>query len=60
MVAGVVVHLAAAGLGEREVDGVAEALEEARDGDPGPGKERVVVTGDEEGDAQGRSPVGGR
>jgi hypothetical protein len=44
-------------LGEREVDGVAEALKEARDGDPSLGKERVVVTGDEEGDAQGRSPV---
>jgi len=47
------VHLAAAGLGEGEVDGVAEALEDLRDGDAGLGKERVVIAGDEERDLQG-------
>jgi hypothetical protein len=52
LIAGVVVHLAAAGLAGREVDGVAEALEDAHDGLAGAGKERVVIAGDEERDAQ--------
>jgi hypothetical protein len=39
---------------------VAEALEDAGDGDAGLGEERVVIAGDEEGDAQGGSPRGGR
>ena len=52
LVAGVVVHLAAAGLGGVEVDGVAEALEDAHDGLAGAGEERVVIAGDEERDAQ--------
>jgi len=47
------VHLATAGLGEGEVDGVAEALEDLRDGDAGLGEERVVIAGDEERDLQG-------
>jgi hypothetical protein len=47
------VHLAAAGLGQREFDGVAEALEDLGDGDAGLREERVVIAGDEEGDAQG-------
>jgi hypothetical protein len=55
VVAGVVVHLAAAGLGEGEVDGVAEALQEARDGDARLWEQGVVVAGDEESDAQERS-----
>ena len=53
VVAGVVVHLSAACLGERELDGVAEAFEHAGDGDSRLGEEGVVVTGDEECDAQG-------
>ena len=56
VIAGVVVHLAAAGLGEGEVEGVAEAFEDARDGDTGLGEERVVIAGDEERDAQGCPP----
>jgi len=58
LVAGVVVHLAAAGLGWGEVDGVAEALEDTDDGLAGTGEERVVITGDEERDAQG-APLSG-
>ena len=58
MVTGVVVHLAAAGLGEGEVDGVAEALEDLRDGDAGLGEERVVIAGDEERDLQRSFPQG--
>ncbi len=53
VVAGVVVHLSAAGLGERELDGVAEAFEDASDGDARLGEEGVIVAGDEECDAQG-------
>jgi len=52
MVAGVVVHLAAAGLLDGEVDGVAETFKQARDGDARLREEGVVITGDEEGDAQ--------
>jgi hypothetical protein len=46
------VHLAAAGLAGGKVDGVAEALEDADDGLAGLGKQRVVIAGDEERDAQ--------
>jgi hypothetical protein len=48
MVAGVPMHLAAAGLIGREVDGVAEAFEDVDDGFAGLREESVVVTGDEE------------
>jgi hypothetical protein len=48
LVAGVVVHLAAAGLAWRKVYGVPEALEDAHDGLAGAGEERVVIAGDEE------------
>jgi hypothetical protein len=51
------VHLAAAGLSGGEVDGVAEALEDADDGLPGGGEEGVVIAGDEEGDAQEASAL---
>jgi len=37
---------------EGKVDGMAEALQDARDGDAGLGEERVVIAGDEERDAQ--------
>ena len=57
VVAGVVVHLAAAGLFDGEVDGVAEPLEHARDGDARFGEQRVVVAGDEERDAHGGGRV---
>jgi hypothetical protein len=53
LVAGVVVHLAAAGLAWGEVDGVAEAFEDADDGLACGGEEGVVIAGDEERDAQG-------
>jgi hypothetical protein len=46
------VHLAAAGLFDGEIDGVAQAFEQARNGDAGLGEQRVVVAGDEERDAQ--------
>ena len=59
LVAGVVVHLAAAGLAWGEVYGVPEALEDTHDGLAGAGEERVVVAGDEERDAQGSPPRGG-
>ena len=49
-VAGVVVHLAAAGLGLTELDGVAEAFEDGDDGFTGFGEESVVVAGNEERD----------
>jgi len=55
LVAGVVVHLAATGLAGREVDGMAEALEDANDGLAGAGEERVVIAGDEKRDAQCRT-----
>ena len=50
-VAGVAVHLAAAGLllGERHL--ASEALQQLHDGPPHPGEERVVEAGDEQGDA---------
>jgi len=47
-VAGIVVHLAATGLGGAEFDGVAEAFEDGNDGLAGLGKEGVVIAGDEE------------
>src|SRR5581483_10440152 len=50
LVAAVRVHLAAAGLLERELDLVAEALEELDDRAAGGGKERVVEAGEEERD----------
>jgi hypothetical protein len=53
LVAGVVVHLAAAGLGLAELDGVSQALEHGYDGPAGLWEERVVVAGDEEGNVQG-------
>lgn len=53
LVAGVVVHLAAAGLGLAEFDGMPQALEHSHDGSTGLREERVVVAGDEEGDVQG-------
>ena len=59
-VAGVEVHLAAAGLLETKLDRVAETLQHAHDGLPGSGEERVVIAGDEEGYAHGEadaSPV---
>ena len=52
LVAGVVVHLAAAGLAWWKVDGVPEALENAHDGLAGVREERVVIAGDKERDAQ--------
>jgi hypothetical protein len=55
LVARVVVHLAAAGLAEGKFDRVAEAFEDADDGLAGAGKKRVVIAGDEERDAQGKS-----
>jgi hypothetical protein len=58
LVAGVVVHLTAAGLGGVEVDGVAEAFEDADDGLAGAGEEGVVIAGDEERDAQGETSGG--
>jgi len=51
------VHLAAAGLLDGKDDGVAEAFEEARDGDARLGEERVVVAGDEERDLQAESSL---
>lgn len=56
LVAGVVVHLAAAGLAGGEVDGVAEALEDTDDGLAGAGEERVVIAGDKKRDTQGVLP----
>jgi hypothetical protein len=53
MVAGVPVHLAAAGLLDWKVNSVAEALEYANYGLAGLGKESVVVTGDEQRHSQG-------
>ena len=53
VVAGVVVHLATAGLLHWEGDGVAEAFENMGDRDARLGEERVVVAGDEERDTQG-------
>ena len=53
LVAGVVVHLAAAGLRLAEFDGVAQAFEHGYDGPSGSREERVVVAGDEEGDVHG-------
>ena len=47
VVAGVVVHLSAAGLFDGKVDGVSEAFEQMRDGDSRLGEEGVVVAGDE-------------
>jgi hypothetical protein len=49
------VHLAAAGLAGGKFDGVAEAFEDADDGLASAGKKRVVIAGDEERDAQGKS-----
>src|SRR5579859_1224334 len=54
LIAGVVVHLAAAGLVERELDGVPEPLEQTDDRLAGGGEERVVIAGDEERNAQSR------
>jgi hypothetical protein len=45
-------HLTAAGLAGGKVYGVPEALEDTHDGLAGAGKERVVIAGDEERDAQ--------
>jgi len=53
LVTGVVVHLAAAGLGLAEFDGVSQTLEHGYDGSTGLREEGVVVAGDEEGDVQG-------
>jgi len=50
LVAGVVVHLPAAGLLLRELDPVAEALEQPDDRLAGLGEHRVVEAGDEQGD----------
>ncbi len=47
--AGVVVHLAAAGLVHRELDRVPEPLEQADHGPAGLGEDRVVEAGDEQG-----------
>jgi hypothetical protein len=52
------VHLAAAGLAGREVNSMAQALKHANDGLSCGGKQGVVVTGDEERDAQGGSFAG--
>ena len=52
LVAGVPVHLAAAGLLPRKIDGVAEAFEHADYGFAGLGEEGVVVAGDEQRHAQ--------
>jgi hypothetical protein len=60
VVAGVVVHLAAAGLLEGEGDGVAKALQDTRAGDAGLREERVVIAGDKEGNAQEILREGGR
>ena len=50
------VHLSAAGLPGREDDGVAEVFEHTDDCLAGRGEERVVITGDEEGNLQARPP----
>ena len=50
VIAGVVVHLAAAGLGCAELDGVAEAFEHSHDGLAGFREKGVVITGYEQGD----------
>jgi hypothetical protein len=55
LVAGVVMHLAAASLAGGKVDSMAEAFKDADDGLAGAGKERVVIAGDEERDAQRRT-----
>ena len=47
MIAGIPVHLAAAGLVGREIDGVPEALKHAHHGFAGLWKESVVVAGNE-------------
>ena len=60
LVAGVPVHLAAAGLAGGEDDGVAQALEEADHGFSRVGEEGVVVAGDEEGYLHGLVPTGSR
>ena len=57
-VACVDVHLAAAGLAGREVDGMAQALKDANNGLACGGKQGVVVAGDEQRDAQGGSFAG--
>jgi hypothetical protein len=54
LVAGVVVHLAAAGLSRWKLDGVAQSFEHAHNGFTCFREEGVVITGDEEGNAQGR------
>jgi hypothetical protein len=55
LVAGVPVHLAAAGLSGGKVDGVTEAFEDADDGFSGLGKQGVVVAGDKERDSQNQT-----
>ena len=52
LIAAVVMHLAAAGLGLAELDGVAEPFEDADDGLPCFWKQSVVVAGDEERNTQ--------
>ena len=52
-VAGVEVHLPAAGLLEREVDLAAQPLEQPHHRAPGAREERVVEAGDEQGDTHG-------
>jgi hypothetical protein len=47
------VHLAAAGLGLAEFDGVSQALKHSYDGSTGSREESVVVAGDEERDVHG-------
>jgi hypothetical protein len=46
------VHLAAAGLLHRELDGVTQTFEHTRDGDSGLREQRVVIAGDKERDTQ--------
>lgn len=58
VVAGVVVHLATAGLFYRELDGVAKTLEDTCNSYARFGEERVVVTGDEERNTQGELSSG--
>jgi len=57
MVTGVVVHLSATGLFEREIDGVAKAFEHTGNGDSCLREQRVVIAGDKKRDAQGNSFV---
>jgi hypothetical protein len=48
LIAGVEVHLTAAGLFEREIDRVAQPLQQPHHRTPGLGENRIVETGDEQ------------